>query len=298
MRVLFFLFFCISTVQSQKILLKGSVIDSETKQPVAYANISFLKSNKGISSNEDGTFSLEIDKELLKDKVHISCLNYKDTIVKAFDLQNKNLKMQSKNEVLSEVVISKEVDKELIVGKIKRRKVKTSLIGTAKIPWVVARYFEYKVEYEKTPFIKEIKIYLSNIKKRKSKFRVRLFLKNSVSNLPKKDLLKKSLIVSVEKREKYVELDLLKYNIEIPKSGIFIALERLNIPYNFYEDVFKYKDSITEKVTRVAPDFGGVPVDNEKRYSYSKGKWWSSEKDISFYKEKTVVPAISVTLSN
>ena len=48
----------------------------------------------------------------------------------------------------------------------------------------------------------------------------------------------------------------------------------------------------------MAPDFGGVAVFDEKRYTYRKGKWFSQEKEISYYKGKTIVPAISLTLTN
>ena len=50
---------------SQTINFKGKLLDFETKNPIIYANISFLKSNIGISSTEKGIFNLEIDKKLL-----------------------------------------------------------------------------------------------------------------------------------------------------------------------------------------------------------------------------------------
>lgn len=298
MRKIIVLLFLSTQVFSQSINLKGKLLDSNTKEPIVYANISFLKSNKGISSLEDGTFNLEIDKKLLKEKVHVSCLNYKDTIVFANQLNDKILFLKADNLELDEVFISKKVNRELIVKKIKKRKIKISLIGTTNFPFTVARYFEFKKEYVETPFIKKVTIFLGNDEKRKAKFRVRFFLKDSVSSLPKNDLLKESLIVSVDKRQKKIEIDLLKYDLEIPKKGIFIVLERLHVPDNFYEDTFNYKDSISKKVTRVAPDFGGVAVFDEKRYTYRKGKWFSQEKEISYYKGKTIVPAISLTLTN
>jgi hypothetical protein len=127
---------------------------------------------------------------------------------------------------------------------------------------------------------------------------VRIYSKDSITGFPNEDLIKDNLIVSVGKKEQRIVLETSKYDIEIPKNGIFVSLERLNIPYNTYEDVYKYKDSISEKVTRVAPDFGGFPVFNEKRYSFKKGIWYAAEKDIIYYKGKTIVPAISLTLSN
>jgi hypothetical protein len=295
-KLIFLLFICLQT-GAQTISFKGKLLDKETNKPVVYANISFLKMNAGISSLEDGTFNLEIDKKLLQEKIHISCLNYKDTIVLADNLQQKTLFLQPKSFELNEVVISKKVDRELEVNKIKARKVKTSMIGTADFPWTVARYFEFKKEYEKTPYLKNVIIFLSTRENRKAKFKVRVFSKDSITGFPKDDLIIENLIVDVSQKEKKVVLDLSKYDLEIPKKGVFISLERLNIPYNIYDYVFKYKDSISKKVKRVAPDFGAIPVYNEKRYMFKKGKWYSSENDIIYYKDKTLVPAISLTLS-
>ena len=297
MKIIIFLLFICSQAFSQTINFKGKLLDKKTDEPIVYANISFLKTNTGISSLEDGTFSLEIEESLLKEKVHISCLNYKDTIVFAKELYNKTLFLEAKSFELDEVVISRKVDKEIIVNKIKKRKVKVALIGTGKFPWTVARYFEFKKEYKETPYLKNAIIFLSNREKRKAKFKVRVLTKDSIYDLPKDDLIKEILLVSVDEKDIKVVLDLSKYDIEIPEKGLFIALERLHIPENFYEDVFNYKDSISEKVIRVAPNFGGVLDGSFPKYVYRRGKWSSTKKGIG-YKEERIVPAISLTLSN
>ena len=89
-KLLFFLF--ISTqLFSQRINFEGKLVDAKTQEPIVYANVSFLNSDKGISSNEDGTFLMNLNKKYLDSKVHISCLNYKDTVVVAKDLYKKTL---------------------------------------------------------------------------------------------------------------------------------------------------------------------------------------------------------------
>lgn len=291
MRVLFFLFFCLSTVQSQKTLLKGSVIDSETKQPVVYANISFLKSNKGISSNEDGTFSLEIDKELLNDKVHISCLNYKDTIVSAFDLQNKNLAMQSKNEILNEVVISKKKNKKIILDKVKRRVIP---LYSGDVVKMTAKYFP--ANYPKGYYLEEIKLHFSRRGSRKSKFRIRIFSVDSISGKPKEDLLLKNLPITIEEKQKVAIINLEDLFLEAPSNGFYVAFEKLFIP----ENKFIEKKSFKKNYVWYSPTIGltknkEFSKENCKVYLYRKGKWWLNPK---FDKEDRWIPAISVTLSN
>ena len=50
------------SLNAQRVIFKGKLLDVLTKKPVVYANISFLNSEKGISSNEDGSFAMYLDK--------------------------------------------------------------------------------------------------------------------------------------------------------------------------------------------------------------------------------------------
>lgn len=122
----------------QKNQLTGEILNKENKEIVAYANISFLDSIDGVSSNKEGRFSLEIEKKLMNKKVHISCLNFKDTIVFARDLQNKILFLKPKNYVLNEIVISKKRNEKIILDKVKRRVIPMYSGGSVKM---IAKYF-------------------------------------------------------------------------------------------------------------------------------------------------------------
>ncbi len=299
MRVFLLYCFISLTAFSQTIQFKSSIIDKETKEPVAYANISFLESDRGISSNEDGTFSLEIDKKMLKDKVHISCLNYKDTIVNAFALQNKNLTMQSKNEVLNEVVISKKVDKEFVIDNYKRKNIKSTFGGSQSSPWIVAKYFKYKKEYDKTPYLKEIIVYFgSMLGRKKSKFRIRLFKIDKDSGKPSEDLTRENIIAFSRKVDGKVKINVFKYDIEFPKEGFFVGLERIHIPYNFYEYTYTKNGSRKKYIAKaVAPNFGAVYTKDTINV-FVGGKWRKHYLSQDFYKGNSIQPAISVTLSN
>lgn len=299
MRVLFFLFFCVSTVQSQKTLLKGSVIDSETKQPVVYANISFLKSNKGTSSNEDGTFSLEINKELLNHKAHISCLNYKDTIVLAKALNNKTVLLKRKDFLLDEVLITAKKNQELVVDKYRRKHIKSSFGANQANPCILTKYFRYEDTYEDTPFLKNVIVYFgSYIGRKKSKFRVRLYAIDPVTKNPSEDIIKDDIVAYSRKVDGKVVVDISKYNIEFPKEGFYVGLERLHIPYNFYEYTYTEEGKRKKHVSKsVAPNFGTV-YSKDTIKVFLSGKWRSHYYAQDFYKGNSIQPAISLTLSN
>jgi hypothetical protein len=295
---IFLLFIC-SQTYAQTINFKGKLLDKETNKPVVYANISFLKTNIGISSLEDGSFNLEIDKKILQEKVHISCLNYKDTIVLAQSLFQKTLFLQPKSFELKEVVISKKVDRELEVDTYKRRDIKATFGGRQSNPWTVAKFFKYREEYKETPYIKDLSVYFgAMIVREKSKFRVRLFKIDTITGFPSEDLVHKEIIAYSKLLNGKVKIDVSKYDIEFPKEGFFVGLERLHIPNNFYE--YKYtmqgsKKKYTAKA--VAPSFGAVYT-KDSTFHFSSGKWKKFYYPHKDYEGNQIQPAISLTLSN
>jgi hypothetical protein len=287
-KLLLLLFVCTQSF-SQTINFKGKLLDKETNKPVVYANISFLKSNTGISSLEDGTFNLEIDKKLLKEQLHISCLNYKDTVVLASRLQNKMLYLQPKSFELDEVVISRKGREELILDKVTKRVYPFHTIGLR----MVAKYFPNKLKEDY--FIDKISIFFAKRGSQKAKFRIRVFSVDELTGKPKEDILTKSIPISIEGKQKKVKLNLEEYYIELPKNGVFIVFEKLLIPYNLYE--FSYKNE--EKQEYYAPVIGLTNSkefkDINRIYYYNRGDWHTvlmPDNDFSS------VPAISLTLSN
>ncbi len=66
-RILFILFFCVSIISCEKVTIEdttfgsiqGTVIDSETNEPINNANITTTPPTNSILSAEDGTYQLE-----------------------------------------------------------------------------------------------------------------------------------------------------------------------------------------------------------------------------------------------
>mgnify|MGYP002633057246 CR=1 FL=1 len=287
-KLIFFL--CISTqLFSQQVIFKGKLVDKETKEPIVYANISFLNSEKGVSSQENGEFEIPIDKKLLDSKIHISCLNYKDTIVFAKDLQNKTLYLEAKNIELKEIVLSKKRIKKIILDKVKKR---VSPLHTSGIR-IIAKYFPN--ELREDFLIDKVKIHFSKRNATNAKFRIRIFSKDLESNFPKEDLLLESIPISIQQGQRSIEINLENYYLSFPKDGVFVVFEKLLIPYNFYE----WKESDEKFNKYYAPIIGvtnSKEFKNYKRVSiYSKGKWVEVPMDNG---ELSHVPAISLTLSN
>lgn len=293
MRIFYILFFISFSLTGQQVTFKGKLSDKVTKAPVVYANISFLDSEKGISTTASGSFEMYIPEKMLNSKVHISCLNYQDTIVYAKDIFKRTLYLTPVTIRLNEVVISKKVDRKLIVDPVKKKVLKMHSKGLRM--W--AKYFPYDEKYKCCSYIAKIDIHFSRWQNKQSKFRFRIFSKDTVTGLPKDDLLTKSIPVTIKKDEVKVSLHIIDYDIEIPKNGFFVAFEKLFIPFNEYGRVKTDPDSEVFYSPVIGITKSREFKDIHRNFIFLKGKWVSFEKQNkgSF---KGYVPAISVTLSN
>ena len=231
MKKITFIFLFFSTlIFAQNIEFKGKLLDNDTKEPIVYANLSFLDSNLGISTTEQGTFLMYIQEKYLNSKIHISCLNYKDTVVIAKDLLNKTLFLNSKSEVLDEVLLTKILDKQVVLDPIKKKIQNMHSSGLR----MIAKYFPNTKKNACCSYIDRVEIQFPKRQNQQSKFRFRIFNKDEKTGLPKDDLLKESIPITINKGETSVFLDLENYGIEMPKNGFFIAFEKLFIPFNEY----------------------------------------------------------------
>ncbi len=289
-------FLLISTsVFCQKITFKGTLLDKETKRPVVYANLSFFNSNKGISSNEDGTFSMNLPQKYLSSKVHISCLNYKDTIVKASSLQNKTVYLQSKSVMLDEVTISKRVEKSITLGQVKNRVEGVHTTGMR----MLAKYFPKDKRAKCCSYLETIEIHFAkkNRHRKEAKFRIRIFNKDKTSGLPKEDLLNVNLPVEIKNGQEKVRIDVSNYNLEIPENGLFVAFEKLFIPFNQYGK----NENDSENEFYYAPIIGYTKYSkkdrNENMYLFVKGSWQLSPLN-KVKQMKKYAPAIALKLTN
>lgn len=121
---------------------------------------------------------------------------------------------------------------------------------------------------------------------------------DSSTGYPSDDLVNEQIIGFSRKVDGKVEIDVSKYEIEIPKEGFFIGLERFHIPYNFYEYNYTMDGSKKKYVAKaVAPSFGAVYT-KDSTFHFSKGKWRKVYYPQLLFKGNHIEPAISLTLSN
>lgn len=223
--ILLFLFTISATAQ-----IKGVVRDSITKEPIAYATIVYENTEIGTNANEKGEF--ELTKHESNFIINVSCLGYK---TKTLQISNSNnIYLSPKQEVIQEVIISNRKNtSEIIVGKYKNSSVS---YGSSKPGIIYAKYINYNSEVENHPFVKKIQFTTRSMKKN-AKLKLRFFSVNQNKEIVG-DIIFDEIIVTVKSGVHNNTVDLEKYNIIIPKEGIFIGFEILIIEQNKYEHIY------------------------------------------------------------
>ncbi|GAA4307923.1 carboxypeptidase-like regulatory domain-containing protein [Nibribacter koreensis] len=267
--------------------------DQTTGKPVPYANIWVENENLGTTSDEAGKFSLSnaaTGKTLV-----VSCLGYDRAKVDAH-AGVMTVKLVPVQTTLKEVVVKKNMprDKKIINKLSDRTEFAFSSNGT---PWIVAQYIPYQPSFSATPFLDEIALVtLSNIKK--AKFKVHLY-KVGEDGAPGADLLPVPLVVEAGKGVQKVAVDVSLYDVQIPKTGVFIAFEWLILKQNIYEKEDSETGQKIKGSVAYEPSIRTYGPSSQKRngWIYDQGRWRSTdEKDGDGITQAS--PHFQLTLSN
>tara|TARA_R110001583_G_scaffold190362_2_gene354548 strand:+ start:2681 stop:3574 length:894 start_codon:yes stop_codon:yes gene_type:complete len=278
--------------------LKSVIIDSETKEKIPYVNIWVENENIGTTSNEKGEFELEIDSPKI---ILFSAIGFQTKKVSSDSIKNI-LELKPVITELDEIIInSKKLSQEFTIGEFKKSKI-NSYFACGKQPWISARFFEHKEEYEKTPYLKKFRI-LTNSDVKNSKFNIRLYGVNEKGE-PENYIYNENIIGIAKKGKKTTEIDVSELNIEFPEKGFFIAIEWLIIEGNKYEYKYTMKGSRKKlKGISYEPAIGTVPIEtNENSWRFNQGKWrktWKNNNEsMRKYRNKYNQLAIELTLTN
>lgn len=229
-QLLLIIFLISNTLSAQIIAYEGKLLDNETKEPIAYAHLQFTSSNIGTSTADDGKFKIFIEKKHLSSEVFISCLGYEDTTVNANQLYNKNFYLLPKTENLQEVFLKKYESKKVTIGSIKGKRVTSHL--HRQDTTMIAQLIQGNNINTSTNYLEKVTLKFTDNVNEKSKIRIRIYDRDSISGVPHNDLLTENIIVHIDKKQNKYEIDFSDFFIEVPEDGFFVAIEKLILPIN------------------------------------------------------------------
>ncbi|MEN9488139.1 MAG: hypothetical protein RL494_404 [Bacteroidota bacterium] len=274
--------------------LKGVVKDSLSGKPIPFVNIWVENENIGTTSEENGEFTIPTiakDKNLL-----FSAIGFEKKTIRA----SKAILVQ-----LQPIVYS--LDEVVILAE--RLETKTLEIGDTDNtiyqsfdngPRIDTKFFPYRPAYKKTKFIKKVTIETdSQIESATIKIH---FYSVDANGFPGQEMLDKDFLVSVKKGTRKHFFDVTKYNLTLPKKGLFVGFEKLLIEKNKVEKTIT--DPKTNKTQIQKTYFPFVMYNFVERaflYTFSGGKWSRETKhNATDLSNKIMVyePAINLILTN
>lgn len=293
---LLFLLFSLTTYAQQTFVVKNEI----TKEPIVYGSVYTTDGTFKINSEKDGSFIIPnefLEKTFVFDAVGFELKEGKLTSETTI---TTTIYLNPKSEVLEEVVIiPMKQTKTLKVGQIKRSNFTYGSNAGAE-SWSFGRYFPYEKNMEEIPFLKEVRFDLMSENK-PSTYGIRIY-ETDEEGFPVK-LLHDDLIIGRSKKGSKVSItDISDLKIIIPKKGVLVVFEWINIEENYYEYnyVFEAKRHIRESYN---PRLKTMPTDTFE-FSFSKTKSWGfiNYKN-SFYEMKNnskpyVVISCEIILTN
>jgi len=220
-----YLFFLIQTsvsqVFSQEIEMSGILIDSKTQEPVEFVNIGILNKNKGTISNLEGKFLLEIPKELSKDSLTISHVNYETLKIPIRDIKDKTLYLEPITNELAEVIIS---NKKKIHRKVGVKSYNPLLWGSAisKDKDIIEIAQRINIP-DKSVKIKYANIYLRRGFEADSIY-IRINFYKNMDDAPGEKIVFQNLVQQKRIEPGWIQMDLTEYDIYL-EEDFFIGME-------------------------------------------------------------------------
>ena len=140
-------------------------------------------------------------------------------------------------------------------------------------PYMVGKYFSYNESYSKTPYLGKIEV-LTGSESKDAKFNIRLYTMGE-SGTPDRILFTENILATAKKGTHLTTVDISDELIELPRTGVFVAIEFLIIESNkhiFQYTVMNQKEKL--KGIRYEPSIGAIPTEFvENGWQYNRGKW-------------------------
>ncbi|GAA4315302.1 hypothetical protein GCM10023149_11850 [Mucilaginibacter gynuensis] len=282
----------------------GSVVDKNTKEPLAYVTITLIKENIVTGTDTTGAFRLISRKIIRDDSIAFTSVGYITVKIAASALVKSRVIMMQQDEViLNEVKItSKEV---------KRKEIKLGSFsvydpGFGASPIYYSNYVQAARKFispNNTSWLRSVRVArlirfpiddpvegYYNYRNGRTRFRIRIYAVDPVTGGPGKSICRDTIELQ-NNRNTFIEIDLTKNNIRITEKDFFIAVEWLMIPYNetistwyvdFAEEVKGRKDGYAEYTLEYDPVLYGVKPRTKDKLPTTwlleahDGKWTSA----------------------
>lgn len=300
--------FLTSNLYGQSFKVSNTIVDSRSNEKLPFANIMLVNYSIGITSDAEGRFELILPDSLSNESIRVSYIGYETltlSISEAIIAEEINLIPKSIS--LEEIVVkpTKKKSRILTINKFNKKDCKVRYYSVGKNPNVYfptrpqeptieAIYFPYKNEYQNMK-IKEVLLRATSYKQTPTSFNLRLY-EGDENGIPSNSLIGKNLIIETTKLKETIRINLEKYQLSVPKNGIFVGFELMIIDKN----MSKGYDNMGNKINFYSPYLNFTREEKEEWFwLYSKGEWTKTKQEAIHDIHNNLIynkPAISLIL--
>jgi len=255
--------------------ITGQVIDSATGNPISFVNIYIKNTSIGSTTDLKGYFKIQNSNP--KDTLVISCLGYKNKIVIA-DSHNLIKLKEDEIELEEEIILPFRDDKKAsIIGYKKYRKNRPFFNNAF---YSLANYYGPYEQYASTPFLEGFSMITNNLNKTPALLKINI-VKANQEGYPGKERLSDEIFLEVENGVNEINIDLKGKNVLMPKNGLFIVVDRLNIEQN----EFSNKNSEKFGIKFYQPSIG-ISILNQKDNTWFGfgGSWYNPSEKLKYFR--------------
>ena len=266
---------------------KATVVDAATNEPISYANI--WAGTYGYTADEQGNFILSAVNST--DSVHFSAVGYANAAFVASAIKDKVRLVQQTTELEPLVIVPRKQTASVIVNPINKAK-KTYMggAGGANGSLMHAAYIPYKEGYVNTPFLDKIRLKIKAY--RNNTFNIRLYTVGT-DGKPDNYYYDEKILVSVNPKQKFAEVDFSKLSLQIPQEGLFVVVEHIAIKSNRLS-TDDQEDKYPAHLYAYGPTIMGETTESRGGWSYKEGQWLENPKKENGYPKI----ALEVTFTN
>ncbi len=221
-KLLWLFLFTLPTFAVGQSIVTLQLLDSLTKQPVAYANVGVPNKGVGTVSDDNGKVKLTVGDSLLTNSIKISCIGYASKTITVTQALGKNTLLLTSSAVkLNEVVVRpSKATKYKTLGNNTTSKNVSGGFKSNGLGAEIAVKINVKHQYTQ---LKKLQFYLVKNPINDLQFRVNLYTV-APNGKPDASILKQLILTPKIMGNGLVELDLTPYKIYTNKD-VFIALE-------------------------------------------------------------------------
>jgi hypothetical protein len=250
------------------------IVDNEGKTAVPSATITILKAKLSITTEADGIFIIPGDLSVMRDTVIVNAQNYQQLKIALNKLHGMDTLKLSKleNQPIMAIAI---LNQDTLLNNYKRKEI--GYYAGISTKTAAFNYLQLAQQFDITKSgIKLTKVVVNRlafngfttssgyVDVEPTKFRIRIYDIDPVTNGPGRDLCNK--IIEVNNTDsKQLGISLKKYNITIPNTTFFVAIEWMRDFTNIgYSMLYNEKHGKDEKHINYRPAIGISPIKGKK----------------------------------